>query len=143
MKQRDAPARIAHGARRLDIILDLDAHHLAAGQASEDWRRRDADRDHGVAEAQAQECGEHNRHDHKWADQLVAMGSKGTASGANSASNTTAAITTSPATAPLRFNSRRKARRAGLSISSVTAAGMVPRTASVMRYVLSRGLTRT
>src|SRR5262245_61511241 len=44
---------------------------------------------------------------------------------------TKAAITASPATAPLRLNSRRNARRAGLSSSSDTT-GRAPTTASVM-----------
>src|ERR1700733_4472789 len=42
------------------------------------------------------------------------------------------AITTSPTTAPLRANSRRSARRAGLSSSSETM-GIAPSVVSVMR----------
>src|ERR1700741_392584 len=64
-------------------------------------------------------------------DQLVAMGSKGGAKGANTAITMKAAITASPTTAPLRLNSRRSARRAGLSSSS-EITGRAPMTASVM-----------
>ena len=68
-EQRDAPARVADGARGLDVVLDLDRHHLAARQAHEDRRRRDADRDHGVAEARAEEGRQRDREDQERAGQ--------------------------------------------------------------------------
>ena len=61
VEQRDAPARIADGARGLDIVLDLHGHHLPARQAHEDRRGGDADRDHGVAEAGPEERRERDR----------------------------------------------------------------------------------
>ena len=45
-------------ARGLDIVFDLYRHHLSARQAHEDRRRRNADRDHGIAEAWPQKSGE-------------------------------------------------------------------------------------
>src|ERR1700686_954027 len=53
-------------------------------------------------------------------------------SGANTASRINFAITIRPTTAPLRWNSRRSARRVGLSSSSEIAMGTLS-TASVMR----------
>ena len=69
MEQRDPPARIAHGARGLDIVLDLDAHHLAPRQPHEDRRRGDADGDHGVAQARSEKRRERNGEDQERAGQ--------------------------------------------------------------------------
>src|SRR6185437_898847 len=73
-------------------------------------------------------------------DQLVATGSYGAISDANRASRIKLAITASPTTAPLRRNSRRSARRVGLSSSSTAAIGMVERAASVMRLCPQPGI---
>ncbi len=55
--------------------------------------------------------------------QLVAIGSYGATSGANTATSTTKTITTSPNTASLRPRNRRSASRAGLCIRGAAAPG--------------------
>ncbi len=51
------------GAGALDIILGLDRQNLAARQAHEDRHGGQADGDHRIGEARAQEGGERDRDD--------------------------------------------------------------------------------
>ena len=62
-RERDAPRRIADRARGEDEILGLDRHRLPARQADEHRRGRDADRDHRVGEARAEERRQRDRED--------------------------------------------------------------------------------
>ena len=59
MRQR----RIADRARGQHEVLGLDRERLAAREADEHRRRRDADRDHRVGEARPEERGERDRED--------------------------------------------------------------------------------
>ncbi|PIT04739.1 hypothetical protein TSA1_31300 [Bradyrhizobium nitroreducens] len=69
VRERDPPGRVAECARGLDIVLGLHDQHLATGQADEDRGCRDADCDHGVAEARPEERGERDRQDQERAGQ--------------------------------------------------------------------------
>src|SRR5262249_53993452 len=69
MNERDPPMRVADGPRGLDIVLDLHGHHLGARQPYEYWRGRNADRDHRITEAGAQEGGERDSKNEKRARQ--------------------------------------------------------------------------
>ncbi len=64
--QGDAPVRIADGARGFDIVLDLGSNGLPARQADEDRRGGDADGDHRIAEAGAEEGREGDGQDQEW-----------------------------------------------------------------------------
>ena len=62
-RERDAPRRIADRARGQHELLGLDGERLSARQPDEHRRRRDADRDHRVGQARAEERGERDRED--------------------------------------------------------------------------------
>ena len=63
----DAPARIADGARRLDIFLHFDRHHLPARQPHEYRRGGHADGDHGVGKARTEKGGQRDGQDQEGA----------------------------------------------------------------------------
>ena len=67
--QDDPAVGQADRPRALDVVLGLHRQHLAAGQADEDRHRREADRDHRIGQARAEEGRERDREDQERAGQ--------------------------------------------------------------------------